>query len=266
MRAPQRRKRDGRFLPRARLTSEVRIAVAVTREERAAWQAAADARGTTLSDVARAAWGGLAGEKKGTGDVPNHVDHRLTIVGPDADVRAFVDRAHAPPPKNGDEPGSPNYFDGPPSALHLSFHAIVPLPPEYSTREYSPAGYDMEIATWGVKWGAYDQKPPIVTEGQAVYAFSCAWGLPTPFLAAASAAWPGLAFLVSYGGEGPVRGRVVFFRGKPLVAYGEPAHAPYPEWSDREGFEEDAYFDAYRAAQRHYLDTHDAWVADFSDL
>lgn len=47
---------------RAGKPSGVRIAVMCTEEERDAWQRAAYARRTTLSDVARAAWGELARE------------------------------------------------------------------------------------------------------------------------------------------------------------------------------------------------------------
>lgn len=48
------------FPTRADTPSDVRIAVAVTREERAEWQAAAYAQGVTLSDVAREAWARMA--------------------------------------------------------------------------------------------------------------------------------------------------------------------------------------------------------------
>jgi hypothetical protein len=48
---------------RAGKASDVRISVLATFEEREAWFAAAQAQGTTLSDVARAAWNRMA--KKG---------------------------------------------------------------------------------------------------------------------------------------------------------------------------------------------------------
>lgn len=96
--------------------------------------------------------------------MPNHVKNKLTIVGPDEVVRAFVDKAHGCAPRAKpskfdlamwakSNPGEPYPKEHGPD--HLQFHRIVPLPAEYAERDYNEFGYDAERETWGVKWGAY---------------------------------------------------------------------------------------------------------------
>lgn len=54
------KKHRGGIPPRAGVRSDVRISILATSDERERWQAAADARGVTLSDLAREAWDRLA--------------------------------------------------------------------------------------------------------------------------------------------------------------------------------------------------------------
>jgi hypothetical protein len=58
--APKEARPWARAARRTEQTSQVRIAVLCTPEERERWQAAAYGAGTTLSDVARGAWERLA--------------------------------------------------------------------------------------------------------------------------------------------------------------------------------------------------------------
>ena len=150
--------------------------------------------------------------------MPNHVTNKLTVTGPAERVRAFVDAARGCHPPSGDEPDSPNYpRELGPFPMWLSFDAIVPLPDEYSLVPYGilrgRSGYDIEVETWGIKWGAYDQTPPVLEDGRATYRFQTAWSPPRVWLRKASEGWPELRFILSYGGEGPVRGRMVAAAG-----------------------------------------------------
>lgn len=199
--------------------------------------------------------------------MPNHIDNRLTIAGPPEDVSAFVAQARAATP-------APGLSRNPLAAkveaairderpvIPLSFHAIVPLPKAYETEPYDPFGCAAERAAWGVKWGAYGIAEPELSEGRATYKFQTAWGPPGVWLARASEAWPTLDFLLSYGGEGPARGRIRFRGGESLHDQHDDYRAEdYPSESDY-GEDDDAYFDAYKAAEHVYLQSHDEWVAE----
>jgi hypothetical protein len=91
----------------------------------------------------------------------------------------------------------------------------------------------MEKEAWGVKWGAYDQAEPVVVEDRVDYRFTCAWSIPAAWLQTASAKWPKLLFLVSWGGEGPSRGRVLYANGARLVL------------ADDDGDDVDLYIDSH---------------------
>jgi hypothetical protein len=189
--------------------------------------------------------------------MPNHVKIKLTIKGPDKDVKRFVAQARAVPPMCG--PGDGNYQpDKKREPLDLSFHAIVPLPQSYSERSYTDCGYDLEHETWGTKWGAYDQEPPTFADGAATYSFTCAWGHPDKWLRKAAASWPSLKFFMSYGGEGPTRGRLTYQRDQEPKKWTEEGAARYP--SDDEGLSDDEYCDQYDLAQEHFIRTHHAWA------
>ena len=131
------------------------------------------------------------------------------------------------------------------------------------------SGYDMESATWGVKWGAYEEEDPVVTSGvyegmiNATYDFTCAWGPPVRFYQEASRSWPQLMFYVSYGGEGPCLGRLMFFRGEETHNESRTyKHSSFPDEKDFDGdVDDEAYSEAYYQAERHYVITHDSWVA-----
>lgn len=203
--------------------------------------------------------------------MPNHVKQRMTLVGPDDDIRAFVDLANAPAPKTGDEPGSFNYSEVA-HMLILSFHAIVPLPPEYHTTPYSTdgfsgGGYGMERDTWGVKWGAYDAQMPEFADGRVTYNFTCAWGPPVRFYQKASKRFPNLHFFVAYGGEGPCAGRLYLKNGE-IIFEEHPVYdaGDYPsedDYLDADGvLDDERYFEAYEAAEERYIRSQDSWIAE----
>src|SRR5262245_9053046 len=97
-------------------------------------------------------------ERKDT--MPNHVRQQVTVFGPARDVTAFVLLSQTPKPPTGD---TEFYADGrrnwnyeaqqeePASRVIFDLHGVVPLPERYSQVEYSKEGYDLEVATWGVK-------------------------------------------------------------------------------------------------------------------
>jgi hypothetical protein len=201
----------------------------------------------------------------------------MTVVGPDADVRAFVDKARAPHPLPGPD-SNPHIAKMEEKSRErmrekvepLCFHTLVPLPDDYTTRPYDDGhgddyGYRVEKAAWGVKWGAYEQKEPVVEDGRATYEFTCAWGVPDRFLVGASRLWPTLTFLVSWGGEGPTRGRLKAVAGVLLPViddrYEDTKHL-YPVLPDgADAAAQQAWNEAYEAVEHEYVRSHDAWVA-----
>jgi|SRR5579872_415392 len=152
--------------------------------------------------------------------MPNYIDITLSVMGEDDRLGEFTRTAKGTGKPTGDLPTLPdgsrnlNYecTSDPPTSV-FEFDRLVPLPDSYSQFPYSDHGYHLEQETWGIKWGAFAHKPPKFEEGCATYWFRCAWEAPRVFLEKVSRNWPDLWFVVSYGGEGPIRGRFALARG-----------------------------------------------------
>jgi hypothetical protein len=170
--------------------------------------------------------------------MPNHVDQTLLVFGPIDQVEAFRAKARGKKPRSGDyaptldNPNPTNYtspsdWEAEPESP-ICFNALMPLPPEYSQVPYSRmgteeiGGYEMEVATWGVKWGPYGIKPTTITsylvekaDGQKQecssleYSFTCAWSPPAKFYQHLFETWPRLIFVIGWGGEGPCKGKAL---------------------------------------------------------
>lgn len=206
--------------------------------------------------------------------MPNHIDNRLTVIGAPERVSAFAEQARAVPPQPGlsrdpifAKAGAAARARGPKLPQEISFAAIVPLPAAYETEPYDPFGYNAEHATWGVKWGAYQVRDAERSDdGTAVtYAFQTAWSAPERWLAQASIAWPDLTFALSFGGEGPARGRLHYRGGEALLSrHDDYDEADYPRHDECDEDGEDgecAACAAYEAAEQLHVTTHDAWIA-----
>lgn len=166
----------------------------------------------------------------------------------------------------------PDLFGG--DEDEFEFAALVPLPPEYSQVPYGsqmPAGqrsgYDMERDTWGVKWGAYDARPAEVNEtlphgrSSITYDFNTAWSPPITFLEKVAQSWPLLRFYLSWGGEGPTRGRALFANGDSEdLCESADEHGNAPD--QNEGEDDGAFHERYSAWEAERLTQHDAWVAE----
>src|SRR5260221_1897932 len=155
--------------------------------------------------------------------MPNHIDINLSVMGRDQQLGEFTRQAKGTRKPTGDLPEYPdglkNYnYDCAtnPSSSVFEFDRLIPLPESYSQFPYASHGYNLELKTWGIKWGAFGHKPPKFVEGCATYWFRCAWEAPRIFLEQVSTKWPDLWFVVSYGGEGPVRGRFALHKGEYL--------------------------------------------------
>jgi hypothetical protein len=121
--------------------------------------------------------------------MPNWCANKLTIIGPEADVRSFKEKA------TGRWPWSkPDETE----VEMLNFHSLIPVPDEILKAGYDPAGYDWEVANWGCKWGA--DATTIVDEGGTcmIYEFYTAWSPPIKFLKKVAVQWPALQFVLSY--------------------------------------------------------------------
>lgn len=195
--------------------------------------------------------------------MPNHVKQRLTVTGSANDVAAFVTTARGAPPLTGDREGFNAHKEL--RVEPLCFHMIAPLPDSYSEQGYSEHGYNLEHRGWSVKWGPYESAEPVVSpDGKAAtYDFTCAWGPPVEALRRASARYRTLRFWLSWGGEGPCRGRHAFHDGKVTVAIEDDYETIKPDCATEEEYEadEDAAHAKSYAAEQKYIASHDAWVA-----
>ena len=202
--------------------------------------------------------------------MPNHCVNRLSVVGPDDQVTAFIRLSERPQPATGDPEGSFNNSGDIPKKVVFGFHGSVPLPAEYSEVPYSNhpglGGYDMERSTWGVKWGPYDIDEAWTRDGEeseiAHITFTTAWSPPLIWMQKASINFPELKFYLSYGEESPSRGRAVVEAGNIL----EERHDDYSEFYDDSYHdemseeEEEALYEKNHEAEMHLVNTHDEWV------
>ena len=202
--------------------------------------------------------------------MPNNVTNKLTVLM--ADPKYFALRAKGRDPISGDrEKHSGNTPIELKEDQHLSFHELVPLPGEFKIGPYGDmtgtTGYDMEIAAWGLKWGAYSEKEPVFAKGSVTYEFENAWSHPHVWLQKASKLFPDALFLLSYGGDGPTRGRIRVRDGMLEDVAGEDDGPDYPEGDGGDSMtseEEDAEYDLYLEAQYYFLSGHDLWVSENS--
>jgi hypothetical protein len=121
--------------------------------------------------------------------MPNWCHNKLTITGPEVDVRSFKEKAAGRCPWR-----KPEETD----VDALNFHSLVPVPDEVLQAGYEAAGYDWERANWGCKWGAMN--PTILDEwpGCIIYEFDTAWSPPMEFLQKAAVQWPAIQIVLEY--------------------------------------------------------------------
>ena len=189
--------------------------------------------------------------------MPNYIDINLSVMGKDQRLKEFTQQAKGTRKPTGDLLELPNglkninydMVTNPPSSV-FEFDRLIPLPESYSRFPYSDHGYHLERGIWGVKWGAFKHNPPRFEEGCATYWFQCAWEAPRLFLEKVSRQWPDLWFVVSYGGEGPTRGRFALHKGQYLENVASNGYAFDEAESDEEMC--DAWVDAYRNAHEEY--------------
>jgi hypothetical protein len=212
--------------------------------------------------------------------MPNYCHNKLTIVGPETGVAAFVEavrgtqdteptfaktaaeeflerqrRAH----ETAEERAAREVEAKAPIAF--SFHRLVPIPAEIQAQPYDPAGYDTEKRLWGVKWGASESVLVERCAGRATYTFVTPWGPPDRVLANVAKLYPVLVLALSFGEELPSRGRFVFVKGEHIAnedvydVYGTDCPDP-PDEQD-----EDATQRFYDDWENKMLDEHDSWIA-----
>lgn len=203
----------------------------------------------------------------------NTIDNLLSVIGEPAAVAAFVLTARGRHPRNGDagEPtasGQGRYASKPEGPVNaFNFHTLVPLPADYSINPYGDgserSGFKLEVETWGIKWGSYAHGEPVTDPGAATYSFQTAWDGPHEvFMPKVSLRFPDLLFLLSWGGEGPTRGRALFAGGLKtggLDGYRDEDyrdHIPAEEKEDEPGA-----WDAHQAVQNARLIGHPLWLA-----
>ena len=121
--------------------------------------------------------------------MPNWCLNKLTITGPEADIRSFKEKAAGTCPWSKPEETE---------VEALNFHSLVPVPDEVLKAGYEAAGCDWERKNWGCKWGA--DETTIVDEGGTciTYEFYTAWSPPIAFLEKVAVQWPSLQFVLSY--------------------------------------------------------------------
>ena len=121
--------------------------------------------------------------------MPNWCHNKLTIAGPEADVRSFKEKAAGRCPWMKPEETEEEV---------LNFHSLIPVPDEVLKASYEAAGYDWERANWGCKWGA--ENPMLLDGGGTclIYEFDTAWSPPMEFLQSVSKQWSNLTLILEY--------------------------------------------------------------------
>ncbi len=205
--------------------------------------------------------------------MPNHVHQKLTVQGRPSDVLAFKLTARGAAPVTGDCPsswasGSHPRAEMPLTVSDLCFHLIAPVDDVFSEGPYgdrASAGFHAERKAWGVKWGPYDEATPVYEEGgdRVIYEFTCAWSAPREAIRRASLRYPCLLFALSYGGEGPCRGRYAVRAGQVVQDRDDDWETEMePLWPSAKDYEsnEDGACARARALEYECINTHDAWV------
>lgn len=205
--------------------------------------------------------------------MPNHVENKLSVIGPVDDVGLYLSMSQTPTPKTGDKPEynangrqvNCNYDDEPlPDRVTFNFHGVVPLPEMFRQVPYSVhegiGGYEMQVETWSVKWGPYRVQPIRIEPGKATIHFTTAWGPPRKYYVKASKAFPSCVFIVSYGGEGPCFGRIIYQDG-------QEAQIVDGNWRDvPPSDEENDDYSAADAFVMQYMNTHDDFVDEYCKI
>lgn len=199
--------------------------------------------------------------------MPNWVDQKLTIVGTKVDVEAFVVTARGASPVTGDEEGCNNISKL--SLNELSFHLIAPLTDDFSRRPYGDRdsyGINAQRDGWSVKWGACECSEAEITHDglRATYSFQCAWSPPVKALQRASLRYRSLLLILSWGGEGPCRGRHCFKAGKVVHrfedVYAGSMGVEYDEATEKYGEDSDESYAAHQKIESAYIDVHEKFV------
>ena len=191
--------------------------------------------------------------------MPNHNYNKLTVIGLPHRVEQFRVEAQ----------GQPAYYSDdkvPLDPQALCYNALVPVPPDvleggYNARPRGQAngvipGNRWQVKHWGAKWEAGDVSLDLHTDRALTYDWYSPWGPPFEFLEKAHAMFADLAFFLSWGGEGPTRGRNVRILGevRSIELTPEPTYA----LDDEEDLAEQ-----YTAWRDEMLTTHDDWVAPY---
>ena len=206
--------------------------------------------------------------------MPNYVFITFTVLGTKNCLNQFVQQARGTCKITEDLSDRIRYFVNHEESS-FDFNCLVPLPEEYSKVPYSPNwqdpqspnGYDMELQTWGVKWGAFDVEGPIITYSSetyssATYTFICAFSAPRVFCEKLSRKWADLFFIVSYGGEGPTLGCFTLYNGKYINSIDRALNESprYPEGDNISEDAEEKWSESYTAWEQQYRQAHEIYV------
>ena len=124
--------------------------------------------------------------------MPNWCRNDLEVRGPEAEVARFAAAArgrYAWPGEGGTD-GEEEVF---------CLNALYPTPEDVVAKGYEPAGFDWEVANWGVKWGGWYSTVLESSPGRVHYRIDTPWGPPMEFFARVVADWPGLGFYTRRG-------------------------------------------------------------------
>lgn len=216
--------------------------------------------------------------------MPNWCKNRLSVVGRDIIVDAFVARAEGTcqmyPPQlystdseEAREAQLQSAWKAVARRTAFSFQQLCPLPVEVMSNEYSSAGYEAEAEAWGIKWGCNDAKLERVVQLQprihlVEYTYQTPWAPGQRFWERVAPCWPELQFFLSWGEEYPSRGRLCAQNGHLTVVTNESwtdrvesdVMADYDAAADDDGERRHDLSDAWRDE---YLRSHGDWVAQY---
>lgn len=195
--------------------------------------------------------------------MPNHVKQKVSLVGPKERLLRAKEFLRGMPPLAPPQNFGRSDMDSEERKREVQefcFHSVIPLPVEYSMKDYSNFGYAAEHSAWSVKWGPYDEDEPVWHgDEQLTYSFTCAWGTARKVYARLSELFPEITVCVSTAGEVDFPWREVYRGGGLTKELRQEIEAPpYPD-SDEEKLLEN-YYALHDLWSENLYRTHEEWA------
>ena len=144
--------------------------------------------------------------------MPNWIQNRLTINGPEPDIDRFVTSAGTKPETKIEKDNINRLLtvgrikkatrkdDREWRTEILWFENLVPIPTKFPTKynkqKEDERAYNWRLDNWGTKWSAYDAYAKRIYRTRIRYEFDTAWNAPLTWVKAVAKQYPNLQFFL----------------------------------------------------------------------